>query len=224
MHYIRLHVLAQPKQQSTRNQTRQTPIQRMSNTTDTATTEDGSFFETMFGEGEIPDYPEDTLAPMACAAQMHDSTQTYWDLLYAMMALAMLTILVPYLFFCCTKRFRCIAWIYFVSGLVKIICGILLATALVPECPLECGAFFCSLHEYNPGPLYGCIVMVVGVLWLLKGCTLRMKGTRAELALEKAKAAAAAGGTGDGTDVNGTADVGTGYNENEEEMGLAEML
>ena len=161
----------------------------MSDSTATATgsTQDNatpSLYEEIFGYQDAVQYPEETLAPLTCADQMAKEVTTYWNMLYAMMALVLLTMVAPYVFLCCSKRlkYKCLASFYYTIALVTFICGVLLSTdkALMPDCLLECGAFFCSLHEYNPGPLYGAIVIVLSFVWTLKGCMLSYKGRQAK--------------------------------------------
>jgi len=151
---------------------------------------DKTYFENLAEGGGIPVYPEETtLPPETCAHNMEESVSTYWDLVYAMLVLAFVTVMMPYVFGCCRKsiRYRLSSWIYMVSGWVKVICGLLLCTALVPECPVECGSFFCSLSQYNPGPIYGVIVLFVGVFWFIKACTLNMAAKRASVAAANQK-------------------------------------
>lgn len=148
-------------------------------------TENGQFGAWYNNQKEIPVYPEDTLAPMVCEDQMAAQVQTYWDLLYTMIFFALLTIIVPYLSSCFMSKhsfqiMRFVAGVHYFSGALKVICGLLLSTALLPNCPVECGEFFCDLHEYNPGPLYGVIVFFVGVLWLLKAMMLSCRAGRVE--------------------------------------------
>lgn len=140
-------------------------------------------FEAWFNGDEM--YPNQTIPPGTCEDKMADTVQTYWDLLYSMVAMAILTIVFPYLFSCCMDRhsfsvMRCISTIYYISGALHAISGLLLSTALMPQCPAACGEFFCNLQQYNPGPVFGVVIFFVGVLWFLKGMTLQCRANKAE--------------------------------------------
>jgi len=182
------------------------------------------------GSSTTPIYPSETLAPMDCADRMASDVQTYWNTLTAMLVLVVVMLIMPYLFCCCAqqRKWRFISWMYVLAGWIKIICGILLSTALLPDCPLECGAFFCGLHEYNPGPLYGAIVVLIGLLWLVKACTLRIKGKRAEIKAKEAQIMAAEEGYSAGKhSVKGKNNYKDNNKDNEmeeEDLNMAEIL
>ena len=129
-------------------------------------------------------YPDETLAPQTCLDNMEHSVNLFWNMVYSMLALLMFTILMPYGFFCCWSRPRCLAAFYNVMGLVNLIIGSLLASVLKPVCPLECGKFVCSMHKVNPGPVYGCIVIFIALLWFCKACSLYRQARRQEVEQE----------------------------------------
>lgn len=164
-----------------------------------STTGNSGHVSNPFGNG-IPVYPEETLAPDDCAAQLDADVKVFWDLVYSMAAFLIVTILLPYLLCCCyTKKFyRFVSWIYFVSGTLQFLCGLLLTTALLPNCPVDCGEFFCDLHKYNPGPIYGCFIMLAGLFWWCKGCWVRIQGKN-EATLEQQAEYAKTAGTDEGT-------------------------
>jgi hypothetical protein len=126
-------------------------------------------------------YPVETLAPLDCMNQMNQVVEVYWDLVYAMIVLTIITVLVPCILFCFKNRPRCIARIFYLSGLTEILIGMLLATVLMPHCPLVCGELVCSVHQYNPGPVYGIIFTIIGLLWLCKACSLQRVAKKQEL-------------------------------------------
>ena len=144
-------------------------------------------------------YPEDTLPPQDCEASMHKEISVYWDLIWSMLALFFVTILLPYIFFCCRNKPRIVAKVYGLSGMVNVVIGILLSTVLMPQCDVNCGKYFCGNHMNNPGPVYGCVVTVIGVLWWCKACSLRRQAKRQELEDAALKAEGAAAPKEDGS-------------------------
>jgi hypothetical protein len=142
--------------------------------------------ESFFHYNQTVEYPTNTMAPEDCRARLDSDSglENFWGLVYAMVALTMLTILMRYLFFCCSKWTRCFAKLYGLAGTFNFLVGILMVSVLLPECPPDCGVYFCRIHHYNPGPIYGCVVMFMGVLWWCKACQLRRQAAREEVEKE----------------------------------------
>jgi hypothetical protein len=144
-----------------------------------------SINEYIFGNatshGNTTIYPVETIAPGVCVSQMEQVVQSFWDVVYAMIVLTVATALFPFVCFCCKKRPRCIARVFFLCGFTQLVVGLLLATVLMPQCPAVCGEFVCSVHQYNPGPLYGIITTLIGLLWLCKACSLQRVAKKQEL-------------------------------------------
>lgn len=113
--------------------------------------------------------PEDT----DCDYLMKDAVDKYWNTVFAMMGLFVLAFLLPYLFCCCNKRWpRCSSRWFFWNGVAQWVMGGLLASSVfLPDC-LEklCGAQFCSAHKYNPGQVWGGVVIGLGVILQMKAC------------------------------------------------------
>jgi hypothetical protein len=134
--------------------------------------------------------PGETIPPLDCQAHMEPDAKVFWDLVYSMLVLFILTIMVPWIFCCFRNRPRCLAHIYVLSGLVKVLCGLLLATALLPLCPVGCGDVVCKdVVRYNPTAGFGAVCVCIGVFWFIKACCLRRTATKMER--EAAKEAAA---------------------------------
>lgn len=110
-----------------------------------------------------------------------DVVTLYWDALLGMLGVIIFTILVAFLFGCCSKR--CAGRWYTMMGLVHLIMGALLASVLMPTCDCAEDNDICSAHKYNPGPVWGAIVMVLGILFACKGCCM-VRGANQEDAVE----------------------------------------
>lgn len=154
--------------------------------------------EDFLGFGNETVYPAATLSTDQCHNQIDGNVDAFWNVLYAMVALLMATILMPYVFFCCKNYPRWLAKLYGLSGIINVVIGILMVSVLLPKCPLECGELFCSVHKYNPGPIYGCVMMFLGILWWCKACALRRQAKKEEIE-KMADKAEAARGAKDGT-------------------------
>jgi len=117
----------------------------------------------------VPEGTE-TLAPQACYHLLDTNSQMYWEVVFVMTAWFFLTILVPYVLCCCAKK--CVSWQarwYYMSALLFLIMGSLCASVLMPECPLDC-ASVCNAHKYNPGPVWGVVMILVSFIFVVKGC------------------------------------------------------
>ncbi|CAB9506126.1 expressed unknown protein [Seminavis robusta] len=135
-------------------------------------------------------YPVETLPPATCDEKMTQPVEVYWTLVGSMLVLFLATFVLPFICFCCKNHPRCLARIFFFSGLIKLIIGSLLASVLLPQCPIECGEFFCGVHKYSPGPVYGIIFIIIGLLWLCRGCALKRSAKKQELEREAERATA----------------------------------
>lgn len=138
-------------------------------------------------------YPDQTLPPSDCHDSMDKEVQVFWDLVYSMAGVLMITILMPYIFFCCKNWPRVLAKLYGLAGMLNAIVGVLMLSVLLPQCPLDCGEFFCSVHKYNPGPIYGCFCLFLALLWWCKACSLRRQAKQQEIEKQAEKAEGAAG-------------------------------
>lgn len=157
-------------------------------------------FEEYWNSTEAP-YPTETLAPQSCIATLEPKLNVFWDVVYSMLALFFLTLLLPYLLFCFRNRPRCMATCFNTMAFVFVVMGITLSTVLMPQCPLNCGELVCGVHKYNPGPIYGCISIFMGVLWMCKACSLQRQAKRAEVEQEAAKATVEGGEANKGTEI-----------------------
>ena len=89
---------------------------------------------------------------------------------------AAFTILVSFAYLCCLRsRLEGAPWLhaqfFFVIGAVKLIMAIVLFTALLPKCPINCS---CQGDDPSRWVVYPIIAAVLSVRWLLCGfCKLR---------------------------------------------------
>lgn len=107
-----------------------------------------------------------------------------------MVGLTVATVVVYLVFLCCCKLPRCMARIFYLSGLAKLIIGTLMATVLMPECPMESGPHVCSMYKYNPGPFGGIVFISIGIVWCCKACSLQRVAKKQEMLEEEAEKAA----------------------------------
>lgn len=129
-------------------------------------------FEAPLDDNGNPIYPED-YQDTDCEYLMKDEIMKYWNTVFAMMALFVVAFLVPYLLCCCNSRWpRCSSRWFFWNGVLQWIMGALLASSVfIPECLDNlCGAKFCSAHKYNPGQVWGGVVIGLGCILQMKAC------------------------------------------------------
>jgi hypothetical protein len=109
-----------------------------------------------------------------CEYLMQDEVNQYWNTVFAMVALFLAAFLLPYLLCCCNSRWpRCASRWFFWNGVAHCIVGALLASStLMPNC-LEklCGVHFCKAHKYNPGQVWGGVVIGFGFVLHMKACS-----------------------------------------------------
>lgn len=113
-----------------------------------------------------------------CANYMEPEVKVFWDVVYAVLVLFIVTIMIPWLCCCFRGRPRCLARAYSLSGLIHMLIGLLLATALLPLC--HCNEEVCSVHRYNPTAGYGSVSVVIGFFWWVKACCLRRYARKVE--------------------------------------------
>lgn len=130
------------------------------------------------GEPIYAEDPEDT----DCAYLMKDDIEKYWGVVGAMIALFVASFVLPWLLCCCGKRWpRCASRFFFWMGVTEWICGALLASVLMPNCLQHlCGAQFCSAHKYNPGQVWGGVVVGLGFILQMKACGFWRQARRQE--------------------------------------------
>jgi len=109
-----------------------------------------------------------------CDYLMSKDITMYWSIVGGMFGLFLLAFVVPYIVCCCNTRWpKCASRWFFYLGLVHWIMGALLSTKLMPTCLLAlCGEVFCSAHKYNPGQVWGGVIVGLGFILQCKACSL----------------------------------------------------
>lgn len=101
-----------------------------------------------------------------CQNEIQSALNLYWGFVAFSLGLTVLNLAA---FRICMRRRlenhpKLAAKIFFSMGAIKIILGILILSVFQPSCPSGC-----VCYGYLPSPLYGCIVLIIGALWMLRG-------------------------------------------------------
>jgi len=110
-----------------------------------------------------------------------DLVTLYWNAVLGMFGVLAFTLLMAFFFSCCSKR--CAGRWYEMMAVVHLIMGALLASFFVPtcNCPGDDPDDICSAHKYNPGPVWGAMFCVVGILLGCRGCCMVRGANRASV-------------------------------------------
>ena len=115
-----------------------------------------------------------------------DVVTLFWEALAGMLGVLIFTFLFAYLLNCCSKR--CAGRWYQMMGMVHFVMGALLASFLMPKCDCVDDIDTCTAHKYNPGPVWGIIVMVIGFLLFCRGwCVVRSASSENAVETEGAR-------------------------------------
>ena len=107
------------------------------------------------------------MSSSSCQIELQSALNLYWGVVGVSLGLTVLNLLVFGTFL--RRRLESnpkqAAKIYFTTGSIKILLGILILTVFQPRCPSGC-----TCYGRLPSPFYGCIVLFIGTLWFIRGC------------------------------------------------------